>query len=99
MDALLVLTNSLTDLERILTTPIPFSYWVHLWTVTVIYCMALPFQILTTMSWITIPGTTVVVRAKFFVYSAPSDRQLFDFRLLSSSVSWLRERKLKVSPT
>lgn len=60
LNSLLALTDSLTGLERILTTPIPFSYSIHLWAVTVIYCMFLPFQILTTMNWITIPGTTVV---------------------------------------
>jgi predicted membrane chloride channel (bestrophin family) len=60
LNSLLALTDSLTGLERILTTPIPFSYSIHLWAVTVIYCLFLPFQILTTMSWITIPGTTVV---------------------------------------
>lgn len=60
LNALLSLTDSLTGLERILTTPIPFSYSIHLWVVTVIYCLALPFQIVNTMGWITIPGTTVV---------------------------------------
>lgn len=61
MNGLLSLTDSLTGLERILTTPIPFSYSVHLWVVTIIYCLALPFQIWKTMGWITIPGTTAVV--------------------------------------
>ena len=44
-DALLMQLNSLVDaltgLERILTTPIPFSYSFHLWTVTILYCLAL----------------------------------------------------------
>lgn len=31
------LIDSLTGLERILTTPVPFSYAVHLWTVTTVY--------------------------------------------------------------
>ncbi|KAF9653667.1 UPF0187-domain-containing protein [Thelephora ganbajun] len=60
LNALLSLTDSLTGLERILTTPIPFSYSIHLWVVTIIYCLALPFQIWKTLGWITIPGTTVV---------------------------------------
>ncbi|PPQ90166.1 hypothetical protein CVT25_012477 [Psilocybe cyanescens] len=54
------LVDSLTGLERILTTPIPFSYSIHLWVVTIIYCLALPFQIWSTLKWITIPGTTVI---------------------------------------
>jgi predicted membrane chloride channel (bestrophin family) len=54
-----VLVDSLTGLERILTTPIPFSYSVHLWIVTWLYCLALPFQIVTPLGWIAIPGTVV----------------------------------------
>ncbi|KAF8629523.1 hypothetical protein AX17_005649 [Amanita inopinata Kibby_2008] len=54
------LVDSLTGLERILTTPIPFSYSVHLWVVTILYCLALPFQIWTSLGWVTIPGTIAV---------------------------------------
>jgi ion channel-forming bestrophin family protein len=39
--ALNQLVDSLTGLERILTTPIPFSYSFHLWAVAVIYILAL----------------------------------------------------------
>lgn len=53
------LVDALTGLERILTTPIPFSYSIHLWTVTIIYCLALPFQIWSTLKWVTIPATVV----------------------------------------
>jgi len=53
------LVDALTGLERILTTPIPFSYSIHLWVVTIIYCLALPFQIYNYLGWITIPGTAV----------------------------------------
>ncbi|KAH8109472.1 UPF0187-domain-containing protein [Phellopilus nigrolimitatus] len=35
------LTDALTGLERILTTPIPFSYSIHLWLVAIIYVLAL----------------------------------------------------------
>jgi len=41
LNALNSLIEALTGLERILTTPIPYSYSVHLWTVTVIYCFFL----------------------------------------------------------
>ncbi|KDR70193.1 hypothetical protein GALMADRAFT_255052 [Galerina marginata CBS 339.88] len=54
------LVDSLTGLERILTTPIPFSYSIHLWVVTTLYCLALPFQIYSTLKWVTIPGTIVI---------------------------------------
>lgn len=54
------LTDALTGLERILTTPIPFSYSMHLWLVAIIYVLALPFQIYTTLGWITIPATGII---------------------------------------
>ncbi|RDB30055.1 hypothetical protein Hypma_013889 [Hypsizygus marmoreus] len=57
--ALNQLVDALTGLERILTTPIPFSYSIHLWVVTIIYCLALPFQIWTALKWVTIPGTII----------------------------------------
>ncbi|KAJ3505907.1 hypothetical protein NLJ89_g7167 [Agrocybe chaxingu] len=60
MNSIAQLLDSLTGLERILTTPIPFSYAVHLWLVTILYCLALPFQIWTTMKWVTIPATILL---------------------------------------
>ncbi|KAI9465829.1 UPF0187-domain-containing protein [Lactarius psammicola] len=57
--ALNQLVDALTGLERILTTPIPFSYSVHLWTVTLVYCFFLPFQLWPTLKYVTIPGTVV----------------------------------------
>ncbi|KAJ7595691.1 Bestrophin, RFP-TM, chloride channel-domain-containing protein [Mycena floridula] len=60
LNSLNMLVDSLTGLERILTTPIPFSYSIHLWVVTVLYCLALPFQVYATMGWITIPGTIII---------------------------------------
>jgi len=55
------LGDALTGLDRILTTPLPFSYSSHLWVVTVLYCLALPLQIWATLQWLTIPATVVVV--------------------------------------
>ncbi|KAI9511961.1 Bestrophin, RFP-TM, chloride channel-domain-containing protein [Russula earlei] len=59
LTALNQLVDALTGLERILTTPIPYSYSIHLWTVTTIYCFFLPFQLWSTLKYITIPGTIV----------------------------------------
>ncbi|OCH88073.1 UPF0187-domain-containing protein [Obba rivulosa] len=59
-NALGQLVDALTGLERILTTPIPFSYRVHLWTVTILYCFFLPFQIWPTLKWLTIPATSLL---------------------------------------
>lgn len=39
------LHDSLVTLERILTTPIPWSFNAHIWEISWIYCLALPFQI------------------------------------------------------
>lgn len=95
LNALLSLTDSLTGLERILTTPIPFSYSIHLWVVTVMYCLVLPFQIWPALRWITIPGTAAVVSGTSSIIITPLiDNHL---RLSSSSVSWLLVKKLRVS--
>lgn len=54
------LNDALSSLERILTTPIPWSYNAHIWEVTYIYCLLLPFQIYGSgFGWITIPATIV----------------------------------------
>jgi ion channel-forming bestrophin family protein len=58
------MVDALTGLERILQTPIPFSYAVHLWTVTLVWLIALPFQILEPLGWLTIPGCALAA----FVY-------------------------------
>ncbi|KAL1917282.1 uncharacterized protein VTP21DRAFT_4938 [Calcarisporiella thermophila] len=49
------LTECLTGLERIRCSPIPFAYTVHLIVSLWIYLLALPFQLLSTVHWITIP--------------------------------------------
>ncbi|KAI6112252.1 Bestrophin, RFP-TM, chloride channel-domain-containing protein [Pisolithus croceorrhizus] len=59
------LVDALTALERILTTPLPFSYSIHLWLVTVIYCLALPFQLWGTLGWVTVPATVLASFAFF----------------------------------
>ncbi|KAF8880641.1 UPF0187-domain-containing protein [Infundibulicybe gibba] len=66
------LVDGLTGLERILTTPIPFSYSFHLWAVTMIYCLALPFQIYTALGWVTIPGT-IIASFIFFGFLAAGE--------------------------
>ncbi|KAG1730965.1 UPF0187-domain-containing protein [Suillus paluster] len=53
------LIDALTGLERILTTPIPVSYSSHLWMVTLVYCTTLPFQLWSTLKWLTIPASII----------------------------------------
>ncbi|KAL7413513.1 Bestrophin, RFP-TM, chloride channel-domain-containing protein [Mrakia frigida] len=55
-----MMTDSLTSLERILTTPIPFSYAAHIWSVAWVYCILVPFQLVQTFGWVTIPATVLV---------------------------------------
>ncbi|KAH9919467.1 UPF0187-domain-containing protein [Epithele typhae] len=59
LNALTTLVDALTGLERILTTPIPFSYRVHLWSVALVYNFFLPLQIYPTLGLLTIPATFV----------------------------------------
>jgi predicted membrane chloride channel (bestrophin family) len=59
------LTTTLSGLERILTTPIPYSYRIHLWVILTCYCFALPLQIVKKMEWYTIPGV-ILFAAVFF---------------------------------
>ncbi|KAI0701676.1 UPF0187-domain-containing protein [Earliella scabrosa] len=60
LNSLNQLVDSLTGLERISTTPIPFSYRVHLWSVTLLYCLLLPFQLYVALGWLTIPATALL---------------------------------------
>ncbi|WWC95164.1 hypothetical protein V866_002018 [Kwoniella sp. B9012] len=58
--AQLSMAEALSNLERILTTPIPWSYNAHIWEVTWIYCLVLPFQLYGAgFGWITIPAVVI----------------------------------------
>ncbi|KAH9072942.1 UPF0187-domain-containing protein [Lactarius deliciosus] len=76
--ALNQLVDALTGLERILTTPIPFSYSVHLWTVTLVYCFFLPFQLWPTLKYVTIPGTIVASFVFFGFLVAGEEIESYD---------------------
>ncbi|KAF7783310.1 hypothetical protein Agabi119p4_2686 [Agaricus bisporus var. burnettii] len=55
--------GQMISLERILTTPLPFVYSVHIRTVW-IYLFLLPFQIVEQFCWYTIPGVSLAA----FIY-------------------------------
>ncbi|KAI0057278.1 UPF0187-domain-containing protein [Artomyces pyxidatus] len=57
------LEDTLAALERILTTPLPFVYAVHISTVW-IYLFFLPFQLVDQFGWYTIPGVAIAA----FIY-------------------------------
>ncbi|KDQ06409.1 hypothetical protein BOTBODRAFT_39608 [Botryobasidium botryosum FD-172 SS1] len=58
LNNLSVLQDCVASLERVRTTPIPFAYQAHLRMATWLYLIFLPFQLESTLSWITIPATT-----------------------------------------
>lgn len=51
--------------ERILNTPMPLAYSLHLRHLIYIYCLVFPFQIVDSLLWLTIPGTCLVTFALF----------------------------------
>ncbi|KAF9585254.1 hypothetical protein BGW38_003178 [Lunasporangiospora selenospora] len=56
-NALVAMIDCLTSFERILRTPIPLAYSIHLHHATWIYLLALPFQLVSNMSAFVIPAT------------------------------------------
>ncbi|KAF4616450.1 hypothetical protein D9613_008410 [Agrocybe pediades] len=54
---LTTLQDTLSNLERICNTPLPFAYQAHLRMSLWLYLFFLPFQIEKAFIWITIPGT------------------------------------------
>ncbi|KAF9445947.1 UPF0187-domain-containing protein [Macrolepiota fuliginosa MF-IS2] len=62
--ALAAFEDNLTTLERILTTPLPFVYSVHIRHTVWIYLFFLPFQLVDQFGWFTIPGVAMAA----FIY-------------------------------
>jgi ion channel-forming bestrophin family protein len=54
------LVDSLGGCERILKTPIPLAYSIHLKQLLIIYCLSLPFQFVGILVWWTIPVVMLV---------------------------------------
>ncbi|CAG8456906.1 1630_t:CDS:2 [Paraglomus occultum] len=59
------LTDCLTQFERILRSPIPVAYAIHLSQTVWIYCLSLPFQFVSLLGWVTIP---LVFLASFVLF-------------------------------
>ncbi|KAK9728925.1 hypothetical protein K7432_000678 [Basidiobolus ranarum] len=59
------LVDNLTGFERILRTPIPVAYSIHLAQTVWIYCLMLPFQIVDPLGWVAI---LVVALAAFTLF-------------------------------
>jgi len=54
------MANVLGACERILKTPIPLAYSIHLKQMLLLYCFSLPLQLVDTFSWWTGPLTAIV---------------------------------------
>lgn len=57
VNALVGLTDTAGNAERVLTTPLPIGYNILISQVVLLYVYLLPFQLLTALKYITIPGT------------------------------------------
>jgi putative membrane protein len=63
------LVECLTGFERILRTPIPLAYSIHLAQSVWVYCLALPFQLVKDLGWVTIPVVTITAFTMFGIQS------------------------------
>lgn len=57
--------EALTGCERILRTPIPLAYAIHLKQLLLIYCLGLPFQMVKELSWWMVPVVAILSFALF----------------------------------
>jgi ion channel-forming bestrophin family protein len=55
-----ILVDMLGACERILRTPIPLAYVIHLKQLLLIYCLLLPFQVVDELRWWTAPAVALV---------------------------------------
>lgn len=51
------MNDVLTGTERVLTTPLPIAYAIAISQITFVYCFLLPFQLYSSLRWVTIPAT------------------------------------------
>jgi ion channel-forming bestrophin family protein len=83
------LVGALTSLERILTTPIPWSYHVHLWVLLCGYVALLPFQVVKGMGWYTIPGVILFAAVFFGFLTAAEELEGKHFLIAFPYKVWL----------
>ena len=60
-----ILNTNLGAYERILNTPIPLAYSLHLRQLIYLYCLLFPLQVVDSLLWLTIPATCLVAFALF----------------------------------
>ncbi|WAL58845.1 bestrophin family protein [Thermocoleostomius sinensis] len=54
------LVDCLGGCERILKTPIPMAYAIHLKQLLLVYCLILPFQFVQDVGWLTVPIVVII---------------------------------------
>ncbi|OCK91486.1 UPF0187-domain-containing protein [Cenococcum geophilum 1.58] len=57
VNSVVALNEVLTGTERVLHTPLPVAYCIAISQITWVYVMMLPFQLVDSLRWVTIPGT------------------------------------------
>lgn len=57
VSGLATLNEVLTGTERVLDTPLPIAYTIAISQIAWIYVLVLPFQLYTTLQWVTIPAS------------------------------------------
>jgi putative membrane protein len=57
MNAIASLTDTQAQAERVLSTPLPLGYNILISQIVLIYVYLLPFQLVGTLEWVTIPAT------------------------------------------
>jgi len=80
------LVDSLSQLERILTTPLPWSFKIHFWVVLTGWNLLLPFQIVDAMGWFTIPGCAIVA-AMFYGFLVSGEELENPFQYTKNSLN------------
>ena len=65
LELLDILNTNLGAYERILNTPVPLAYSLHLHHLIYLYCLLFPFQVVDSLQWLTVPATCLVAFALF----------------------------------
>ena len=60
-----LLNTSLGVYERILSTPVPLAYSLHIRHLIDLYCLLFPFQVVDSLGWLTVPSTCLVTFSLF----------------------------------
>ncbi|CAE6517805.1 unnamed protein product [Rhizoctonia solani] len=99
------LVESFTDLEKVSTDKIPFSYRCQLWAWIALYLLFLPFQLWKTLRYLTIPGTSIAAFIFLGLHSAgeeienPFDDDPNDLKLKEFCESLTKEIQALETPS